>query len=273
MHTKFIAQFAVILGAVAGLPLSAQAAPQILGLVATATPVPLNCADGVCGAELSAICLQQHRPAPAPGTAYRPVKDAQLTLVVRNRAGARRTLAVADLVAIESRRLFNAVAVRLPVRVVRQLAADFGPVVEASLAVGPLTSVVPVAVAGDPRPLGDQEIRDYTGPLRYLAESAIDRDPVNLAATRVLNRMINRLPVKRAHGADQIDPLRAQTMSRRTIAAGPAAAGLVNRVLDTCREKLRIELAPHLRACLANQHDILNTNTTHQVWQALRPSG
>ena len=60
----------------------AQAAPQILGLIASDAPVPMTCAGGTCTAELSSVCLQQHRPTPATGTVYRPAKGTHITLTV-----------------------------------------------------------------------------------------------------------------------------------------------------------------------------------------------
>ena len=69
----FLAAFPLI----AIAPLPAQAAPQILGLMASAEPVPMTCVDGTCTAELSSVCLQQQRPTPLTGTVYRPAKATQ----------------------------------------------------------------------------------------------------------------------------------------------------------------------------------------------------
>ncbi len=268
MRVKHFSLFAFFLSAVAAFPITGHSAPQILGLVATAAPLPMRCVDGTCSVEVSGVCLQKNRPAPVTGTAYRVAKGADLTLVVQNRHGVRKTLAVAELVEIRSLRLFNAVSVSLPERLVRQLGGDG---VQASLSVGPLTSAVPVAVAGDKNPLTEAEIRDYTGPLRAVAENAIGIDAANLTATRILNHMVNRLPAEPFFGAERIAAIRDQTMSKKTAAEMPAVARLVTRALDTCREKLRVERTPYLRACIANQHDILNSNTTQNVWRSLRP--
>ena len=48
-----------------------RAAPQLLGLVSTGSPVDLNCSGGTCSAEFSAFCLQPKRSLPTQGTAYR----------------------------------------------------------------------------------------------------------------------------------------------------------------------------------------------------------
>ncbi|MEK9722675.1 MAG: hypothetical protein VW405_04210 [Rhodospirillaceae bacterium] len=80
-----------VLGSALALALTvaaaAQAAPQIIGVVATAQPLPVQCADGVCTAEVSGVCLQEKRPAPPEGTAYRAHGTATLTLTVRTPDG------------------------------------------------------------------------------------------------------------------------------------------------------------------------------------------
>jgi hypothetical protein len=51
----------------------AEAAPQILGLVASdGLPTPMRCRDGACTALLASFCLQQARDAPADGQDYMP---------------------------------------------------------------------------------------------------------------------------------------------------------------------------------------------------------
>jgi len=188
---------------------------------------------------------------------------------VQGRDGNTQTMAVDELVEIRSLRLFNSLSISLPERLVQALSED---VVLASLSVAPLTSLLPVTEVGDPSPLSKNEIREYTGRLRTLAESAFSRDKANLDATRILNHMVNRLPADIPVGAEGIATIFGKTMIEKTAAEMPSVAKLVTRALDTCREKLRVERTPHLRACISNQHDILNSNTTQNVWRSLRPS-
>lgn len=91
---KQVLSLIAAIGAIAALPAASQAAPQILGLIATATPLPLQCADGVCSVEVSGICLQENRPAPETGTAYKAVPGAAITLASRHDKG--QSVAVAD---------------------------------------------------------------------------------------------------------------------------------------------------------------------------------
>ena len=73
----------------------AAAAPQILGMVATAEPMPLVCAGGTCSAEFSTFCLQDKRVPPRPGTAYTVAGGGGLTLVVTATDGSERRLPAA----------------------------------------------------------------------------------------------------------------------------------------------------------------------------------
>ena len=56
----------VLVGLLAG---RAEAAPQILGLVASnGMPTPLHCQDGLCTGLLASFCLQEARSGPENGT-------------------------------------------------------------------------------------------------------------------------------------------------------------------------------------------------------------
>ncbi len=252
----------------AAIPSPCNSAPQILGLVATKSPVPLSCSDGVCSAEISAVCLQEHRPAPDSGTLYRVTENSAINLVMTGKDGRSKSIKITDKIQLKSLRVYSSVSISLPEVLVDSF-ADEGT--HASLAIEPLASAVPVPIAGDPNPLSAREISDYTGHLRARAEQAIDRDSANLNATRILNQMVNRLPGRNPGNAKDIAKVKKQVLGNNSLAGKPETARLVTRALNTCREKLRVERTPHLRGCLGNQHDILNSNTTQDVWKSLKP--
>ena len=253
----------------AALPLAivalspAQAAPQILGLIAFAKPVPMRCVDGTCTAELSSVCLQQHRPTPFAGTVYRPASSTEITLTVTGANGASRQMRVETALSYESLRQFSAVKVSLPESVVRRLGNG-----QAKISVGKMSSLIPVAIEGDPKPLSAAEIARYTGPLRALAERAFERDSGRVNATRILNQMVNRLPAESRVGIEEMDPLLTQTVSRD---AGPETRKFVKRAVDSCRETLRTGVQGTLRSCLSYQHDYLSGENTNNAWQAMNP--
>ena len=60
--------------AVALLPLAtADAEPQILGLLATDSAAPLRCSETECHAEFTAFCMEPDRASPGYMTAYAPI--------------------------------------------------------------------------------------------------------------------------------------------------------------------------------------------------------
>ena len=79
---RFI-KFGILAAALGFVANAAMAAPQMLGLVATNAAAPLYCEGGVCTAEISTFCLQEHRGEPARGTAYNLVDPAKIILVAR----------------------------------------------------------------------------------------------------------------------------------------------------------------------------------------------
>src|SRR3954452_4811711 len=99
---------------------------QSLGVVAVAARVPLTCAGADCTAELSTICLEEQRGAPAPGTSYRAVAVAPgglaagelvpggLVLVGRRPDGTMARLPADGLVTVTAARTYAAVRVALP---------------------------------------------------------------------------------------------------------------------------------------------------------------
>ncbi len=263
MRRKFAALSAVLSFTFTAIALSAVsapavAAPQILGLLATAEPVPLSCAGGICTAEISSVCLQQNRDAPRTGTAYRPAAGTGITLTVTAPDGTLSSLPVAAEVTVSSLRLYFSVKVSLPEKLVRRLGGG-----AAMLSIGPMASVVPIAIEDDASPLSQREIAAYTaGPLRATAERAFALDRERLDATRTLNQMINRLPENRPAGAEEIGPLLERT---------PQANPMAKRAAEDCRLVLHRDITPDLRSCLAYQHDLLATGTTNDVWKALKP--
>ena len=242
----------------------AQAAPQILGLIASSEPVPMTCLNGTCTAELSSVCLQEHRPTPSTGTIYRPAKGTEIILAV---AGVNRRIRVEATLRFTSLRQFTAVKVSLPETVIRQLGNG-----AASLTVGPMASIIPVAVDGDADPLSAAEIARYVGPLRAAAERAFNNDGARVNATLILNRMVNRLPQDGDAGIKQADVLWAQSADRQAAGKEYAATqGFVVRALANCRETLRVGMMPDLRSCIAYQHDYLAGENTTNGWQAMNP--
>ena len=264
MRFKTLAFFATFpLTAIALSLAPAQAAPQILGLIASNEPVPMTCADGTCTAELSSVCLQQHRPTPSTGTVYRPAKGTHITLTITGPNGVNRQVPVAAALTFKSLRQFSAVKVSLPEAMVRRLGDG-----AAWLSVGPKASVVPVAKEGDPEPQSAGEIARYTGPLRTLAERAFERDGARVNATRILNQMVNRLPEKSTAGIEKVGSLWRQTVRKDVT---DETQKFLKHAVEDCRETLRTGVMSDLRSCLSYHHDYLSGENTTNAWAAMNP--
>jgi hypothetical protein len=85
--------------------------PQSLALLASAMPVPLQCENGSCVADLPTMCLEPERPTPEMGFVYEVATAGQVTVIGRDETGRRLVLplpADADITALRSH-----VAVRL----------------------------------------------------------------------------------------------------------------------------------------------------------------
>lgn len=166
----------------------AEAAPQILGIVASnGLPTPLHCAKGFCSAYLASFCLQEARYAPNSGSEYSLAPGGRLTLVAKLQDGRMVRLPGETLLAIRTRSGFSTLSVSVPESTLARIGAH-----EAVIEVGPGTTVVPKAYAGDPHPQSADEIATATGPMRDLASGTFDRPGEEADAARLVELVINR---------------------------------------------------------------------------------
>src|SRR6516164_7094170 len=94
---------------------AAQAAPQILGIVASnGLPTPLHCAGGYCSAYLASFCLQEARYAPNSGSEYHLATGGRLTLVAKLADGRTLRLAGEDFRTPRTRSASTPLNFRLP---------------------------------------------------------------------------------------------------------------------------------------------------------------
>jgi hypothetical protein len=238
----------------------ALAAPQPLALVATLGPVELKCDGRECAAEFSAFCLQEDRGSPRRGHAYQPV--GAIGVVARDAEGRERALPVELL---EARALRTHVAVRLSVS---ESALRERGLSRPAVTVGDGASLAPAAVAGDPRPLGADELAMATGPLRSVGTRVVDLDGERMPAARIVNLLLNALPQQAA-----AEPREA--LWRRV--AEPALAGLpeaavqrAKAIHDLCQLSVQTGVDPSLRRCLEGRHDSLVGGLNGAYWRAVK---
>lgn len=250
------------LAGVASAP--ALAAPQVLGLVAGAAPLPLACDSTGCRVELSSFCLQQPRANPAPGTAYVPAGSAKLFLVGTDLEGAAVRIPAAPYLRFASARGFTAVTAEIGAADLRKLG-----LVQIALEIGRDVSLLPAAQADDAEPQTTAEIAAATGPVRAAAEEFFDNSGEAPDAIRLTNAMINALPDQGRTPTDSDGQL-IRVATARQGAADPVGVALARSIHATCVDK--VDVRHHvfsMRDCLESSHDSLVTRTNIAFWKSL----
>jgi hypothetical protein len=243
------------------LPVTAQAAPQMLGLPQTAGATPLHCSGGTCTAELSAFCLQADRDRPRAGTAYKPVDPNSIVLQFTRADGTVVTRPAAKFARFASARGHFAVRISIDKATLSRLGA-----VKAAIKVGTQVSLVPNPVAGDKRPHKSAEIRSVSRDLRADAAPLADGDRPDAVAARALNRVINLLPF-----GDDTDPRWRRSLWAKAIKgvqgknASPVGLGLVRHWQRICRGYPLSRGA--YRLCLERGHDGLIGQVNRDYWK------
>ena len=235
----------------------AQAAPQILGLVATGEPTPLQCDGERCTALLSAFCLQERRLPPDLDTAYAPADGAKLTLLATDADGRVHRIAVQGLVEFRTRYGYTSVLASLP----RDAMAEFGDA-SFALSVAPRAVLLPVSVPGDPDPLSDEEIVLATGPLRLAAAAVFEGDGEKPVAARMTARLINALPATGDIAAGDREDLWIRV-------AGPSTPPLARKTFEACGRTVDQAVGWPLRGCLERRHRSLQIENTKTYWESL----
>lgn len=247
---------AAIMGAATLAP--AWAAPQMLGLVATAAPAPLTCEGGVCQAELSAFCLQRERDMPVPGTAYAPVDPAMITLVARMPDGRIIRRPAGALVRLAAARAQFAVTLSVPEELRISMGAE-----SLAVEISPLASAAPVPVAGDPDPLSDGEIAAASGPMREIAGDLVLTAGPNAVAAKITNRMINVLA---------LDPTRTDGLWQRAVGDTYARNSFdsgVKRASDYYKLCHTMPDAAEFKRCLQYAHDGYMGRINIEIWDLI----
>ncbi len=245
------------------LATSAGAAPQILAVVASLVPVPLTCAGGDCVAELTTICLTEHRASPGRGTPYQIHQASTLTLTGTRPDGTTITLALPEAATFNAERSHLSARITIPSRVLNDLG-----VTAVSVRANRDTTLVPTVRDTGPRPLDDAEIALAAGPLRAAAATILGDAATNVAAAQLTTLLINALP----EGGRVSDASRAGVWQRAVAAAADTfsddAVALAAAEHDGCQTKTRAG-AETLRGCLGSVHDALMGGVNKTYWDTV----
>jgi hypothetical protein len=251
------ALFAAILLAA---PDGARAAPQILGLVATAQATPLRCNDGICVGFFSTFCLEEDRLPPASWTAYRPMDGSQITLIVETGDGRIARLPAQEYVTFKTRLDFTSILASVEL----SRLAKFKPV-RLSIAIGPLVSLLPEVLDADPR--APELLATITGAYRRAGGFFFDDGRGLSGAVALVTRLINLMPRRgRLPKAER----RIAYLDTRSVGANRRDAMRFDAIVNGCETMLaRTANRANMRECLENRHATMQTETNKEFWKAL----
>ncbi|NQV82192.1 MAG: hypothetical protein HQ494_00105 [Rhodospirillales bacterium] len=239
---------------------NAFAAPQILALVETPEPAPLVCAEGVCRAEFSTLCLQKDRDIPLPNTVYAPVDADRIILVLRRLGGAVRVKGYAGLRFVV-RRSYVSVTVEIAEAEIAQLGA-----LDAGVEIGPLASLIPLPTPGDSLPITPEEIAEAAGPYRLAASRTVSRQTAVIQAARATNRLANAMLAEPTESHAAQNALWGKIAATLPGGRNTASAKQASTIVRTCQSFQEKQGASGFRGCLQFQHDQLMYGVNQTYW-------
>ena len=239
------------------------AAPQILAAIPVGGALELKCDNHVCGAEVSAICLQPNRQPPARGTLYTVfAKDLSAIVVTGLTADGQKISLPSALLKVAGYRGQTAVRFFVEKKVLERrglqiISVDFERMV----------TLIPVPTVADSTPQDTADINHAISGIRRVGSTWTTANADNLAIARVATRVANGLPQKRKAPRELTDRLLKSALQReKTLSSG--ALGSTHHMAAVCGHRARFT---PVRRCLGEFHDQIMLGLNGKYWLALRP--
>lgn len=245
--------------------------PQVLGLIAAASPIPLTCADGTCTALVSSFCLQEDRPPPVAGQRYEPAGAGDVTLVVRRTDGTTTEFSAAGLLGYVSEGDFTRTRIEMPDRRLASLGAA-----EVAVRIAPMVSLLPHTDHAPSAKVAARDAETADGAPRFAAEAFFKPGTVRADAAVTLTRLLNMLPAGEpiaAHPATAV-PTTGRSVWQRAQDSGSLtnlSADGIERAkgeLDRCVAYAELGFKLTLRGCLAKSHDRTMREINEDYWKS-----
>lgn len=256
MYAKTLAAAVLGLGAVCASG-SALAAPQVLGLIAMAEPMTMQCDRHSCVAELNSFCLEKDRAAPTKGTGYSIVAGEGVILTGVLDDGRTLTLDGVDMT-LKAFRGHSTVLASIPRSVLTEHGVD-----SVTVQVGLKTALVPEPMIADPDPHTPAEIAKAIGPLRLLGSQIVDSDVRDTLAADFANRLINNLPMTARVSQEERDGLWNATHGGRDFSP---ALERVQGIFEQCQRNVYLGNQRTMRGCLSRHRDFWLNKKTQEYW-------
>ena len=262
---KILRRLAITASFFVALSATAHAAPQLLGVIASASPIKLHCSDGVCRTELSTFCLQAERETPGRYQSYAPVDMRPFTLIARDQSGAQVRVAMTEG-RFRSERGYTAALVsfdtaKLQSRGLTPVALD--------VAAGGI--LVPVPEQGDPNPISDNEVRRAVAELHPTADRVFKEHAKDFEAVRLVYRLINETPETGRMAREDRENLWDRTFGESPRESVGAGAHRAADVLGYCQYRSKQGRFFSVRRCLEQRLDGMLMDINSEYWRAVQP--
>ncbi|NQW12529.1 MAG: hypothetical protein HQ481_21905 [Alphaproteobacteria bacterium] len=245
--------------------------PQVLGLIASAAPIPLICEGGVCTALVSSFCLQEDRLPPSAGQIYDPAGAGLVTLVLHTADGGMTEVASTGLLSYASEGDFT--RMRIALDQTRLASLDAAAV---SVKIDPMVSLLPRMDTPVAAAVVERDLDAAHGAPRFMAENFFAPGTPRSDAAVTMTRMISLLP---ASGAISRDPVAMDSAKRDLVwkragtggaltGLSPTGVGRAKAALDRCGQLAEMGFKLSLRGCLESSHDRLMREVNEELWKS-----
>ncbi|MGJ3259009.1 MAG: hypothetical protein ACFE0S_05345 [Rhodospirillales bacterium] len=247
------------------LPAAAQAAPQLLGVIATSSPLKLQCDGNTCAVELSTFCLQSERDTPDRHHVY-SVHDFSKFSVIAEGAGGRERALPLGAAKVRAERGYTAARLEFSVRGLagRDLTAK-------ALAVAEGGVLVPMPVPGDPNPIRDGEVEHAMTSLHPVADRIFKLHGTEFEAIKVVSRVLSETPAQgrlKKHDRENLWQNTFGKTARESIGPGMHRAA---DVVGYCQYRTSQGRFFSVRRCLEQRLDGMMMNLNTDYWKAVKP--
>jgi hypothetical protein len=261
---KYSAIFATVVAAFAATPTSVTAAPQVLAVMASLGPQPMDCSGAICATSLSSYCLQRERDLPTTGQAYLPGAKEQFSLIVVGKDGSEVTLPGDAHLTFRSVRGYSSVNALISKDALAKLGG-----VSAKIVVAQRAMLVPEPVAGDPNPISEQELAFASRSLRDHGNDVVDTQADAMAAS-VVNRMAATIVPRAPANNESLQQLWHDVIDKLG-PAHPANAEGIRRardIYDWCQTRTSYHSMAGIKSCLEFKHDSTIMKLNSDYWDS-----
>ena len=241
------------------------AAPQLLGVVASETPLRLQCGDGTCRTELPTFCMQAERETPDRHYIY-TAHDLSVFRVVA-RTGNGETIQVPLTSAkLRSERGYTAAKIEFSERALKAQGLS-----AVALVVDKGGILVPMPVAGDPDPIRDGEVDHAMASLQPVADKVFKQHGIEFEAIKIVNRLLNETPEQGRMAKADRDHLWDNTFGERPREVMGGGMRRASGVLGYCQYRTEKGRFFSVRRCLEQRLDGMLMNINTEYWRAVKP--